>query len=112
MIYDFMNTESVDCRRVKVPRSAGDEKLLPGDFAWDFDAPECGGDRSKPTHYIYLALPGDAGGWSAIKVQKGQSFSGRVWGWDGNEDKPTLNPSILVTDQWHGYLCAGRLQSC
>lgn len=107
-----MNTESADLRRVKVPLKEGHEKLQPGDFAWDFDALECGGERAKETHYIYLSLPGDAGGWCAIEVKRGGPGGDRVWGWDGNEDKPTLTPSIHAPGQWHGHLVNGRLVSC
>jgi hypothetical protein len=107
-----MNIQSADLRRVTVPRKTGDEKMLPGDFAWDFDSPATGGDRNNPTHYIYLSLPGDAGGWCAIEVQRGAPGGPRIWGWDGNEDKPTMTPSILVPGQWHGWLRSGRLVSC
>jgi hypothetical protein len=106
-----MNNDSVNLRRVKVPRTADDPKLEPGDFAWDFDSEQTGGDRTRETHHIYLCLPGDRGGFSAIEVKRGQPGGDRVWGWDGNEDKPTLTPSILAPDQWHGYLRAGRLES-
>ena len=105
-----MNTESVDLRRVKVPVEAG-TKLAPGDFAWDFDSPELGGDRKAETAHIYVALPGEGGGWSAIKVRRGAPGGERVWGWDGNEDKPTLTPSIHMPGVWHGWLRAGRLVS-
>ena len=40
---------------------------------------------------------------------------GPVRGWDGDEDHPTLTPSILVKTEagggWHGYLTAGELHS-
>ena len=106
-----MNTESVDCRRIKVPVES-EVKILPGDSAWDFDSPETQGDRNRLTHFIYLALPGNGGGWSAIEVQKGSPGGPRIWGWDGNEDKPTLTPSINAPGQWHGFLTNGRLVSC
>ena len=35
-----------------------------------------------------------------------------VWGWDGNLDKPTLWPSLHWIDKWHGFMRAGRLESC
>jgi hypothetical protein len=37
---------------------------------------------------------------------------GHSWQWDGNEDKPTLTPSVNVVDHWHGWVKAGRLESC
>ena len=33
---------------------------------------------------------------------------GSVNGWDGNEEEPTLSPSI-VAGKWHGYLRGGKL---
>ena len=37
------------------------------------------------------------------------------WKWDGNEDRPTLWPSIgcgAPENNWHAYLTAGRLEAC
>ena len=36
------------------------------------------------------------------------------WHWDGNDDKPTLTPSLRKTAgcQWHGWLTAGEFRSC
>ena len=39
------------------------------------------------------------------------------WEWDGDEDKPTLNPSISTSNirgeqVWHGFVRAGRLEAC
>lgn len=38
-----------------------------------------------------------------------------AWTWDGNREKPTLSPSILIRgkpgepDLWHGFLRDGKL---
>lgn len=104
------NRESVDCRRIcELPLPIG-FKTQPGDFAWDTDLNE---DRSaeRNERYLYLHLPGDTT-WCAIRVQRGQPGGQRVWGWDGDEDKPTLTPSIHCPGLWHGFLRAGRLVSC
>lgn len=61
--------------------------------------------------FLYVCLPGDTH-LNAIKVTRGDSGAERTWGWDGNEDKPTLTPSILVPGEWHGFLESGRLRSC
>ena len=41
--------------------------------------------------------------------------SDKCWGWDGNEDKPSLNPSIACgipkSSDWHGYMTSGRLEA-
>ena len=89
-----MNTESINCRKVQ---HGGMEK--PGDFTFDDD---------RKT--IYVWLPGVTGP-DALRIQFGTPGGPRVWGWDGNEDKPTLMPSIHALGQWHGYLREGRLQS-
>jgi len=36
------------------------------------------------------------------------------WDWDGNEDAPTLKPSILRTSgcKWHGFLTGGIFKEC
>jgi hypothetical protein len=41
------------------------------------------------------------------------------WGWDGNEEQPTTEPSIAIGfpgqkggQCWHGYLKAGVFKSC
>ena len=79
--------------------------LSAGDFIW-------GEATSNGRRALYIVLPGDKNP-TAIHVRH-DSDRGveREWAWDGNEDKPTLTPSILVNGQWHGYLTAGRLVSC
>ena len=90
-----MNTESINTRAVV---SGGMEQ--PGDFAFadDFST-------------LYIWLPGVSGP-DAVAVQKGDPGGPRVWGWDGDVDRPTLQPSIHMPGAWHGYLRAGRLESC
>jgi hypothetical protein len=45
----------------------------------------------------------------------------KAWRWDGNEDTPTLTPSIQCMSKsvnqqpapcWHGYITAGELRPC
>lgn len=96
-----MNTESINCRRVKFGEDASNGGMeKPGDFTFDEDF-----------LFIYVWLPGGTGP-DAFRIQKGLAAGPRVWGWDGNEDKPTLTPSIHWLDHWHGHLTAGRLVSC
>lgn len=97
-----MNTESVDCTRRPCP-FPGPTK--PGDFCWE---PDDGSD----TRFIYVHVPGDTAP-SALSCFKGADRGiEREWGWDGNEEKPTLTPSILNQGVWHGHMVAGRLVSC
>jgi hypothetical protein len=41
-----------------------------------------------------------------------ERWGGHSWTWDGNEDRPTLRPSLLRRGGWHGYVTAGRMQAC
>ncbi len=90
-----MNTESINCRKVGFGKM---EQV--GDFCFD-----------EHCEHVYIWLPGVSGP-DAIRIQRGPAGGPRVWGWDGNEDKPTLTPSIHALGQWHGFMTAGRLRSC
>jgi hypothetical protein len=79
----------------------------PGDFYIIVANPKYYGPE---THMMGLRLPD--GTFNNLPMRKGPPPSGAVWGWDGNEDSPTLAPSIDCKERWHGHLVAGRLQSC
>jgi hypothetical protein len=94
-----MNRETIDCRKVKCGvsgKQGGMEKE--GDFCF-----------SENFGTIYIWIPGEPGP-DALHICKGASANHRIWGWDGDEEKPTLTPSINVPYHWHGHLTAGRLE--
>jgi hypothetical protein len=93
-----MNTESITCRRVDFGKIEA-----VGDFCFRMDSDTIG--------TLYIWLPGTSGP-DALRIQKGSAGGERVWGWDGDQDKPTTTPSIHAINEWHGYLRAGRLESC
>lgn len=35
-----------------------------------------------------------------------------TWTWDGNEDTPTLKPSVKYERHWHGHFTAGVMKNC
>jgi len=90
-----VNTESVQCR--KVAFGTGMEK--PGDFCFD---------ESRTTLYVWYP---ETSAPDAIAISRSPSCDSRVWLWDGNEDAPSLYPS-LGSWTWHGWLNAGKLTSC
>ena len=102
-----MNTDSADCTRLPYP-FPNDRELKVGEFCW---SKEINGVR-----YLHIVLPGsirpDSIRCSTASPTIIQDNFGPVWGWDGNEDKPTLSPSLHWPGQWHGHLVAGRLVSC
>lgn len=95
-----MNTESCDCRKVL----DYDAVERPGDF-YLHPIEGMGGDTC-----IHVMLPGST--FIALPIQRGSAPGNRIWGWDGNEETPTLTPSIHTIGHWHGFLTNGRLNSC
>lgn len=67
----------------------------PGDFYID-----------KKGEYITLLDPNKAH--LHIPIAKGSKLE-HHWQWDGNREKPTLTPSINVTNGWHGFVTNGEL---
>ena len=90
-----MNTQTIAARKVEIGQIE-----RPGDFTYS-DNRDC----------LYIQLPGRNDP-DAIPIQRGQPGGARVWGWDGNEDHPTLTPSIHDVGHWHGYLKNGVLETC
>ena len=73
----------------------------PGEFFWDLRD----GERA-----IMLALPNDAGAYSVTSWPITYALrNGAQWGWDGNEDTPTLTPSLAAPGLWHGWVRGGQL---
>lgn len=85
----------------------------PGD--WCFDSRPAGSSAfiDEQHRILYIWLPGSSGP-DALRVTTSKTepaTDARLWWWDGNEEAPTLDPSIAPPG-WHGYLRAGRLESC
>lgn len=72
--------------------------LAPGTFAWSGDPPTG----------IWSVCPCGCGTRTLLPVQR---EDGKGWRWDGNEDRPTLSPSIFHHTgdgpHWHGFLRDG-----
>ena len=80
-----------------------------GTFCWILDD----GNRS-----LYLFLPSGVSRWA---IRPHTLPNGHSWEWDGNEDAPTLSPSLHVIARgwpdrgipdktlWHGWVKAGKL---
>lgn len=70
---------------------------LPGTFEWAVNG------EGKLCSIIFTC-PCGCGDLSAIAVT-----GTRAWAWDGNVERPTLNPSVKRTTgcKWHGWLRDG-----
>lgn len=79
----------------------------PGDLLWRGSKP-----GEKPTRAVFLCPCGC----EALLgfVVAGDSTQHPVWQWNGNEQKPTVTPSIrfLSGCQWHGFLTDGVFKTC
>lgn len=85
----------------------------PGDFCITqrMDDP-----RITDIYELDIWLPGQrkASGLIVRKVQnvvRTPQAADHVWNWDGNLERPTVNPDIQQNDgrPWRGYLIAGKL---
>ena len=77
-----------------------------GEFAWD--------DQGDGRHLaVLLPSPTSAApdnyAYIRIRVAQGGNVSGVHWGWNGDEDKPTLTPSVHAHGHWHGWVRDGML---
>lgn len=75
-----------------------------GDFCWRRENGDVRG--------LFLGHPSSSpGGWTLIHipVRQGRNETGKHWGWDGNEEEPTLTPSLHTIGHWHGWVRKGRL---
>lgn len=103
-----MNRDSCDMRRAK--RNWGNWSPENRPVIGDFDI----SDQLWPGtsfRIMYMMLP--CGFVCSIPVNHGPP-SGMAWGWDGSEDRPTLTPSVwhYSDPDWHGFIRAGRMESC
>ena len=83
-----------------------------GDFFWKVIQ-----HREGQRRWLYLALPlelekeGRNRGWvrSQWSIDRPDPNTGHSWSWDGNEEAPTLSPSLHAVGVWHGWVREGRL---
>lgn len=98
-----MNTESCDMKR-----TASMDECLDGDPGSFYIAKQEGHQA-----WFWFVLPGSgAGGCIRLHPLTDENIGEHSWQWDGNEDKPTLTPSVNCVGIWHGFFTAGRMVSC
>lgn len=96
-----------------------DDPQNPGEFCWTRRyRSENDWVRSSDTEGVRclaVVLPGDFTR-SFLPVEACEAWlnGGVMWWWDGNEDAPTLTPSVdcSETGGWHGFIRAGELVKC
>jgi len=67
-------------------------------------------NRARPDRpRIFLWIPGDS---CPANLPCWDTGSNAWWTLSGTDDKPTLSPSILSPNIWHGYLTNGEFTPC
>lgn len=98
-----MNTESCEMRLVESPESLWDLKV--GEYFF----------RTADNGQVWMnaMFPGDNLACLPIRpMVDSKANGGHSWEWDGNREKPTLNPSVHAVGCWHGWVRSGRMVSC
>lgn len=107
------NTESCDMRLVTYEEFFG-ESQHPGQFFWKDLVREVNGESVR-CQGICARYPGGSVAHLPVRPippELSDLNGGHSWGWDGNETKPTLQPSVNIVGSWHGWIRAGRMESC
>lgn len=89
-------------------------ELLPGHFMWR----ECVDSGPATGRWIWFLVPGNRCGGTglhAVPIKPAVNSVGNGWTWDGNEEAPTLSPSIHCDPTkggcgYHGYIRAGKIE--
>jgi len=78
-----------------------------GDFAYTV----CDGGKNAGIQFL---CPCGCGENFYIPILGHRYSTGPCWAWDGDEDNPSLIPSILQRTpcRWHGYLTDGIWKGC
>ena len=114
-----MKFRSVDCQRRSEEVDLWDPAVPEGTFFWDTQ--QIGAETIL---IIWIKMPYEVTRsghpWHCLRVRR-KGDPERVppepwWEWDGDEDRPTLTPSIgcgpSEERDWHGYMTRGRLEAC
>lgn len=114
------NKDSCYMRRVTTDEWELFENREKGTFCWTTTVVEDNGVEYKCRSLSHVLPSGDCGTIciepvpEQIKerIKHGNPPKAHTWTWDGNEEKPTLSPSVWLKGRWHGYFRAGRMESC
>lgn len=107
------NKDSCDMRRVTEAEFFGpkeEKQTARGWFFWKDivrDGGRCRGIFARYPDGSAVHLPV-----RPVPTELQNVNAGHSWGWDGNEDHPTLTPSVRITGCWHGWVKKGRMVSC
>lgn len=76
-----------------------------GDFCWQFD------EEGRRTLVLEIPAgkdPAKHSSYSRWTIDH-KNHCNAEWRWNGNEERPTLTPSLHAVGLWHGYVRDGHL---
>lgn len=99
------NYSKQSCDMVRVADDDAVHEGAPGSFFID--------TLDNGQRVLWHKLPdGNAGAILLNPIVDTERNKGRpAWNWDGNEEKPTLTPSVHLPGRWHGWFRKGRMVS-
>lgn len=117
---DQENKASCDMKRLTPEEWDAQEDFIPGAFSWGTTVVEVDGVNYGCRHLKHVLPNGDPGVIQIEpvpdpikeRIKHGNPPKAHTWSWDGNEEKPTISPSVWLKGRWHGYFRAGRMESC
>ena len=69
--------------------------------------------NEKGERILSFRCPCGCNALAAVKVRVDGTQTDGAWGWNKDEEKPTVTPSIRINNtEWHGYLTDGVFKSC
>ena len=89
----------IDMQRVSSSGELGE----PGTFYWSV------ADNGNRTLVLMIPCNGPAARTYSRWTIDHPNHCNASWSWDGDEDKPTLNPSLHAVGIWHGCVRNGQL---
>jgi hypothetical protein len=96
--------DSCNMRRVDKAKD-DDGDLDPGDFYFETDL--------RGQRMFCTCLPNGTGLRIPLRPLVDPKINGgHSWEFDGNEEKPTLSPSVNAVGIWHGWIRSGCMVGC
>lgn len=91
------------CPMVRCDSDEAVEQGAPGSFFID--------TLENGQRIMWHKLPDGNYGCLYLRPVIDKTRTGPSWQWDGNEESPTLTPSVHLPGRWHGFFIKGRMAS-
>jgi hypothetical protein len=85
----------------------------PGTFCWRMQGPGNGTPGGRYLLFVCPKAPKSPSLYCGVPIRPHVLPNGAGWTHDGNDDAPTLSPSVNCVGGcgWHGFIQAGRMTS-